>query len=99
MQLILPKASTASKFFTSTNFFDNFLAVTDKTTVIAPTNPSGTLATRNPMNRTRQVTKLYLSLMAPANSAVVELSRAIIVIIITNLSSSTLRGDLPISWE
>lgn len=95
MQLILPKASTASRFFTSTNNLESFLAVTARTTVIEPTKPSGTLATMNPMNNTRQFTKLYLSLIAPATTAAKEMIVAIIEMIITNLSSSFLSGDLP----
>jgi hypothetical protein len=49
MQLVEPKVSTDSKFFTNTFFLDNFTAEMDKEIVIVANNPSGTLATMIPI--------------------------------------------------
>ena len=44
-----PRVSTASRFFTSTNFSESFFAVIAKEIVIHPSSPSGIFATIIPI--------------------------------------------------
>ncbi len=51
MQDVEPKVSTPSKFFTKTYFFYSFCAVIANATVAVLRSPSGTLATKIPIQK------------------------------------------------
>lgn len=53
IQLVAPKVSTASRYFTSTFCSDNLLAVRVNPTVISTMRPSGTLAVMTPIAKTK----------------------------------------------
>lgn len=59
MQVVEPRVSTASRFFTSTDFFAMRFAVNERLTVTVARRPSGTLATIIPMAKIKFLTTPY----------------------------------------
>jgi hypothetical protein len=98
IQLVEPSVSTDSRFLTSTFLVLSFLAATDKVMVIVASSPSGTLATIIPIPNTKFYITLYLR-MKPQQKKITPMIKAMIVIILMNLSSSFLKGVLPASAE
>lgn len=92
MQEVDPKVSTDSRFFTSTYLICNSWAVTAKEIVTHPKRPSGTFATRIPIPSKTQKNTGYFATNAASKKKIIPRAIAITAIIITNLSSSFLRG-------
>ena len=87
MHEVDPSVSTASKFFTNTDFSESLLAVMAREMVMQASNPSGTLATRIPIPKMMHWRALYLTTNKARKKKTTPNEIAITVIISTNLSS------------
>ena len=88
-----PNVSTASKFLTKTFLSANFLAVIANEIVIQAKSPYGTLATKIPIPKIMHSSHEYPTTNLDKKKKIIPKTMAITVIIKTNLSNSTLKGD------
>jgi len=92
MHEVEPRVSTDSRFFTSTCFRWSSCAVTAKEMVTHPRRPSGTFATRIPIPKRTQKNTGYFATSAANKKKITPSAIAMTAIMMTNLSSSVLRG-------
>lgn len=101
MHEVDPSVSTASRFFTSTNFSESVFAVIARQIVIHPSIPSGTFATRIPMpNAIHEVIGIFITKRASKKKRPPSTTETA-VMKYTNLLSSIRRGvrTSPSPWE
>ena len=88
-----PKVSTASKFLTKTFLSASFLAVIASEIVIQAKSPSGTLATKIPIPKMIHSSHEYPTTNLARKKKAIPKTMAMTVMISTNLSSYSLKGD------